>query len=55
MSTSTLNLDDLYRQRRKVELQLMQERARLDDIKASLKSKSNIFDQGKNYEKDLFN
>lgn len=55
MSTSTLNLEDMYRQRRKIELQLMQEKGKLEDIKASLKVKSNIFDQGKSYEKDVFN
>ena len=33
----------------------MQEKGKLEDIKASLKAKSNIFDQGKNFEKELFN
>ena len=55
MSTTTLNLDDMYRQRRKVELELMREKGRLEDMKASLKVKSNIFDQGKQFETDLFN
>ena len=55
MASSTLNMEELYRERRTEELRLMQAKGRLEDIKASLKVKSNIFDQGKSYETQLFN
>ena len=54
MASSTLNMEELYRERRTEELRLMQAKGRLEDIKASLKVKSNIFDQGKAYETQLF-
>ena len=44
MASSTLNMEELYRERRTEELRLMQAKGRLEDIKASLKVKSNIFD-----------
>ena len=55
MASSTLNMEELYRERRQAELQLMQAKGRLEDIKSSLKVKSDIFDQGKSYETQLFN
>ena len=55
MASSTLNMEELYRERRQAELQLMQARGRLEDIKSSLKVKSDIFEQGKSYETQLFN
>ena len=54
MSSSTLNMDELFRERREQELKLMQAKSRLDDVKASLKVKTDIFGQGKRYEDQLF-
>ena len=55
MASSTLNMDELYRERRNAEITLMKAKGRLEDIKSSLKTKSDIFDQGKSYETSLFN
>jgi len=54
MSSSTLNMEELYRERRENELKLMQAKGRLEDIKSSLKVKTDIFSQGKKYEDSLF-
>lgn len=54
MSASTLNMEELYRERRETELKLMQVKSRLEDIKSNLKVKSDIFSQGKKYEDSLF-
>jgi len=43
MSSSTLNIEELYRERRENELKLMQAKGRLEDIKSSLKVKIDIF------------
>ena len=44
MASSTLNMDELYRERRNAEITLMKAKGRLEDIKSSLKTKSDIFD-----------
>ena len=54
MSSSTLNIEELYRERRENELKLMQAKGRLEDIKSSLKVKIDIFNQGKKYEDSVF-
>ena len=55
MSSSTLNMEELYRERRENELRLMQAKGRLEDIKSSLRVKTDIFNQGKKYEDSIFN
>ena len=42
-------------EKRTAELKLMQSRSRLEDIRANLKVKEDIFKQGKGYEEQLFN
>ena len=54
LENNTLVTEELYRERRTAELHLLQGRGRLEDIKASLKVKSDIFSQGKSYEESLF-
>ena len=50
---SDVNVDFLRTERRQMELKLMQAKARLDDVKANLQVKGEIFEQGKVYENQL--
>lgn len=50
LEDTNLNVDDLQNEHRSVNLKLMQTLSRLEDIKASLKVKSDIFNSGKSYE-----
>lgn len=42
-------------EKRNAELKLMQARSRLEDVRANLKVKEDIFKQGKGYVEQLFN
>ena len=49
-----LNQEELDRERREAKLKLMHAKGRLEDVKASLKVKSDIFSQGKDYQDQVF-
>ena len=50
---SDVNVDFLRTERRQMELKLMQSKAMLEDVKANLQVKGEIFEQGKEYENQL--
>lgn len=54
LRSSNIDVGTLQMTRREVELKLMQARARLEDVKANLSVKQDIFKSGKQYEDSLF-
>jgi septal ring factor EnvC (AmiA/AmiB activator) len=51
---SQVDVGFLQQERRTIELKLMQARARLEDVRANLKVKGDIFNEGQKYEEHLF-
>ena len=45
-----LNMEELYRERREAELKLMTAKGKFEDVKASLKVKTDIFSHGKDFQ-----
>ena len=50
IADNSLNIQDLMAEKRNAELKLMQARSRLEDVRANLRVKEDIFKQGKGYE-----
>lgn len=54
MQGSDINIEALQKQKMELEHKIIQSRSRLEDVKANLKVRDEIFNSGKSYEASLF-